>query len=300
MSYKISPSDLTYLFEGCKYCFSLKVKHNIVQPSMPMPGIFSAIAGRQKEFYAGKETKEFSSELPLGIVEYGEKWVESIPIRVGGNTVSCYIKGRFDMVIKFDDGSYGVIDCKTARPSDKKTEMYGRQLQAYTYALENPAAGALNLTPVTKLGILYFEPSSFEQLKITEQAFRGNLTWHEVSRDDAGFISFMKTVANVLESDEIFPHTCQNCEYCKQGKSCLAGKKDAFDNGCTCCQWCKYRFQMKELDSSVSAALKDLSFKEIPPCPQCGGQMLRRNGKFVNFYHVVGTLNARVLEIFKA
>ena len=283
MNYKLSPSDLTYLFEGCKYCFSLKVKHKITQPSMPMPGIFSAIAGRQREFYAGKRTEEFSSELPPGVIEYGEKWVESIPIKIEGSAVSCYIKGRFDMVVKFDDGSYGIIDCKTASPSDTKTQMYGRQLQAYTYALENPAQGQLSLKPITKLGLLYFEPTSFEQLNLAEQSFRGNLVWHEVLRDDIGFLDFIKNVINILESNEIYPHICDNCDYCKQGKTCLAGKQDALQKGCACCPWCTYRFQMRELDSSVSAALKDLSFKQIPACPQCGGQMSKRAGKYGDF-----------------
>lgn len=81
MIYKVSPSELTYLFEDCKYCFSLKIKHNITQPSMPMPGIFSAIAGKQKEFYNNKKTEEFCPSLPSGIVAYGEKWVQSIPIK---------------------------------------------------------------------------------------------------------------------------------------------------------------------------------------------------------------------------
>ena len=54
MNYKVSPSELTYLFEGCKYCFNVKVKHRINQSSMPMPGIFSAIAGKQKDFYPGE------------------------------------------------------------------------------------------------------------------------------------------------------------------------------------------------------------------------------------------------------
>lgn len=283
MNYKLSPSDLTYLFEGCKYCFSLKVKHKISQPSMPMPGIFSAIAGRQKEFYSGKRTEHFCSRLPPGVIEYGEKWVESIPIKADGSAVSCYIKGRFDIVVKFDDGGYGIIDCKTASPSDKKTQMYGRQLQAYAYALENPAQGQLSLSPITKLGILYFEPFSFEQLNLTEQAFRGNLVWHGVERDDASFFDFMKTIVKVLESDEIHPHTCENCIYCKQGNSCLVGKKEALENGCTCCPWCTYRLQMKGLDSSVSLALKDLSLKEIPPCPQCEGQMSRKVGKYGEF-----------------
>jgi ATP-dependent exoDNAse (exonuclease V) beta subunit len=52
---------------------------------------------------------------------------------------TCYLNGQFDLIVKFDDGSYGVIDCKTARSSEKKTRMYGRQLQVYTLALENPA-----------------------------------------------------------------------------------------------------------------------------------------------------------------
>jgi len=250
---------------------------------MPMPGIFSAIAGRQKEFYAGKRTEYFSPDLPPGVIEYGEKWVESIPIKTEGSLISCYIKGRFDMVVKFDDGGYGIIDCKTASPSQSKTQMYGRQLQAYTYALENPAQNQLSLSPIVTLGILYFEPSSFGQLNLEEQSFRGNLVWHGVERNDIGFFSFMKTIVRVLESDEIYPHTCESCTYCKQGNACLVGKREAFEKGCTCCSWCKYRFQMKELDGSVSAALKDLSFKDIPACPQCGSQMSKKVGKYGEF-----------------
>ncbi len=280
MVYKLSPSDLTYSFEGCKFCFSLKVKNKITQPSMPMPGIFSAIAGRQKEFYSGRRTETFSSELPPGIVEYAEQWVESIPIKFEGIAASCYIKGRFDMVVKFDDGSFGVIDCKTASPSESKSQMYGRQLQAYAYALENPAAGQLSLKPITKLGLLYFEPTSFEQHNLKEQLFKGNLVWYEVQRDDPGFMKFMQNVLAILDSDDITPQTCHTCEYCKTGKTCLAGKADALRKGCTCCHWCTYRFEMKDLDSTVSVALKDLSFKQFPPCPSCGGEMSQRDGKY--------------------
>src|SRR3989338_10059566 len=98
MNFKLSPSDLTYLYDGCKFCFWLKVKHGISQPSMPMPGIFSAIAGRQKEFYADKRTETFCKELPPGVVAYGEKRVQSIPIVGDGLGIQCYIKGRFDVV----------------------------------------------------------------------------------------------------------------------------------------------------------------------------------------------------------
>jgi len=298
----LSPSELTYLFEGCKYCFSLKVKHGIAQPSMPMPGIFSAIAVRQKEFYAGKRTEEFCPELPAGVIEYGEKRVESVPLTINSNGVSCYIKGRFDLVVKFDGGGYGVIDCKTASPSDSKTLMYGRQLQAYTYALENPASGQLSLKPIIKLGLLYFEPAALEQISHKEQAFRGKLIWHEVLRDDRGFFEFMQKVINMLESDEVLPHTCEVCEYCKQGNLCLAGKPEAYEKGCTCCRWCVYRHEMSKLDATGRIPLKDLSIEKAPACPICDGQMVKREGKFGIFWSCVrypdckGTRNIATLS----
>ena len=283
MNYKLSPSDLTYLFEGCKYCFSLKIKHGITQPSMPMPGIFASIAGQQKEFYTNRRTETFSHELPPGIIAFGEQRVESSPIMIAGIETTCYIKGRFDLVTKFDDGSFGIIDCKTSRPSESKTQMYGRQLQAYAYALENPAPGQLSLKPITKLGLLYFEPTTFEQQSINEQLFKGDLVWHEVMKDDAEFINFIHSVLAILDSNDVTPQMCHTCEYCKTGKTCLVGKPDSLARGCTCCTWCTYRFKMQELGGSVSAALKDLSFKPLPACPQCGGQMSKRSGKYGDF-----------------
>src|SRR3989338_5321856 len=181
MNFKLSPSDLTYLYDGCKFCFWLRVRHGIAQPSMPMPGIFSAIAGRQKSFYADRRTQEFCPDLPPGKVILGEKWVESKELaNLSGH--SCYIKGKFDAVVEFDDGAYGVIDFKTASPTDEKAAMYGRQLHAYTYALEHPAAGALHLAPVKKLGLIFFEPDAFEQQNLERQIFSGKVVWIEVAR----------------------------------------------------------------------------------------------------------------------
>ncbi len=45
MNYKLSPSDLTFAYEGCKRCFYQRVVNNIAQPSIPLPSIFSKIAG---------------------------------------------------------------------------------------------------------------------------------------------------------------------------------------------------------------------------------------------------------------
>ncbi|MFC1939917.1 hypothetical protein ACFLXO_04450 [Chloroflexota bacterium] len=77
MNYKLSPSDLTFQYKGCKRCFYQKVVNNIAQPSMPLPSIFSKIAGLLKNHYDGKHTSELHVDLPPGIVSHGEKWVRS-------------------------------------------------------------------------------------------------------------------------------------------------------------------------------------------------------------------------------
>jgi hypothetical protein len=273
MNYKLFPSDLTYLYDGCKFCFWLKVKHGISQPSMPMPGVFSAIAARQKEFYAGKRTEEFCRDLPPGVVVYGEERVQSKPISFEGLGDECYILGRFDLVIKFDDGSYGIIDAKTASSSEAKAAMYGRQLQAYAYALENSENGALHLTPIEKLGLFFFEPKSFMQLDASEQAFKGNLKWVEVTRDDAQFGEFIREVLGTLAEAKPPPSSSE-------------------------CSWCHYRDTMKGFNleeskaapatqTSAGPACRQKSMATIQTliyCPQCNGEMRLRSGKFGEFW----------------
>jgi len=257
MNFKLSPSDLTYLYNGCKFCFWLKVRHGISQPSMPMPGIFSAIAGRQKDFYADRRTEQFCPSLPPGKVILGEKWVESKTLS-SSDGHSCYIKGKFDAVLQFDDGSYGVIDFKTASPSDEKAEMYGRQLRAYAYALENPSADALHLTPVKKLGLIFFEPDAFEQQSLERQIFSGKVKWIEVARDDGSFMKFIIEVMQVLKAETPPPSAAD-------------------------CNWCKYRERMKTFDMAPASTATQTPAGS-PACPQCNSAMTLKNGKFGQFW----------------
>ncbi|MDP3920742.1 MAG: PD-(D/E)XK nuclease family protein [Candidatus Omnitrophota bacterium] len=260
MNYKLSPSELTYLYEGCKFCFWLKVRHGISQPSMPMPGIFSTIAGLQKDFYGGKLTEEFCKELPRGVVHLGEEWVQSRPIPFPGTKDECFIKGRFDVVVKFDDGSFGVIDFKTSRPTDSKAAMYGRQLQAYAYALENAAEGSHSLSPITKLGLLFFTPEGFEQLDLTNQAFKGKLSWVEIKRDDEQFLQFLREVLKVASAEKA-PEPAPDCN------------------------WCRYRSRMENFDMEKAAPPKEaVADAGAPECPKCNGGMKLRTGKFGEFW----------------
>lgn len=215
MNYKLSPSDLTFTYEGCKRCFYQKVVNNIAQPSMPLPSIFTKIASLLKDHYDGRPTSELHPDLPSGKVSLGEKYVTSQAIQLPNHKVSCYIHGRFDIVLSFDDGSYGVIDFKTSNPGSESVDLYRRQLHAYAYALEHPAAKALSLYPVTKLGLLYFYPDSINQGSIDRLNYGAEITWIEVQKDESGFLSFIDEVLDVLESPaapEHSPH-CQWCGY---------------------------------------------------------------------------------------
>jgi len=74
--YKLSPSDFAYLYEECKLCYFLKIKNGIYQPSMPMPGVFSAINTRIQSTLVGKDLSILAKGLPEGKVITQEGWVD--------------------------------------------------------------------------------------------------------------------------------------------------------------------------------------------------------------------------------
>jgi len=269
MNYKLSPSDLTFLYEGCKHCFVLKVKHGISQPSIPLPGIFSIIASLQKNHYSGRRTEEFCPQLPPGIVTLGEKRVQSAPIKFDDLESTCVIAGRFDVVAELDDGSFAVLDFKTGNPSEDKVDMYGRQLHAYAFALENPAQGALKLSPISRMGLLYFTPDQCEYTGNDCQVLSGRMSWHEVKRDDATFHRFLHEVVSLLDGPlpEPDPETCD---------------------------WCSYRSEISGVsDTSIKGSNAPQSQAVVPNCPKCGDLMQRRTGKFGDFWGCVNYPDCR-------
>lgn len=228
--FKLSPSDFAFLYEGCKRCFYLKVVHGISQPSIQLPGIFSKIASLLKNHYSGRRTQELHKDLPPGVISYGEKYVTSKPIQFSTKTSACYINGRFDIVVEFDDGTFGVIDFKTSNPREEHPILYGRQLHAYAYALENPQDGALSLSPITKLGLLYFHPQKTVQREneIEKLLYEADIHWVGISKNQDNFLNFVSEMLGVLE----LPTP---------------------PNGSGNCAWCNYRKHLVELGKSMKA-----------------------------------------------
>lgn len=220
MNYQLSPSDFAFLYEECKRCYYLKVVHNISQPSIPLPSIFSKIASLLKNYYNGKHTKELHADLPPGTVKYGEKYVKSKIIQLPNHSITCSISGRFDIVVEFDDGTYGIIDFKTGNPNEERKNLYSRQLHAYAYALENAAKGAMKLSPITKMGLLYFFPSKVVQDTKDTLSYVADIQWIEIEKDEKGFLNFIGEVLSVLEhTNPPSPQeTCQWCNYISKVK----------------------------------------------------------------------------------
>lgn len=180
-----------------------------------MPKIFTIIDTRMKTFYSGKRCETISDKLPPGVVEHGERWVESQPIQLAGHASKCYVKGKFDTVVKFDDGSYGVVDFKTSERKEEHIPLYSRQLHAYAHALENPAPGKFSLKPVSKLGLLIFEPQKYAQSPTSGLVgFAGSVVWREIKKDDSNFNRFLHEIMNVLELPNP-PDPDENCEWCR-------------------------------------------------------------------------------------
>ena len=139
-----------------------------------------------------------------------EKFVKSAPISIPGTKSQCYINGRFDAVIEFDDGSYGIVDYKTSEAKDEHAAFYSRQLSAYAYALEHPTPNALGLSPISRLGLFILTPDRFERTTNNEMIFVNKATWMDVPRDDMAFLTLLGDVMAVLDAPTP-PKSSEDC-----------------------------------------------------------------------------------------
>jgi hypothetical protein len=212
-SFKLSPSDLTFTWDECHYCFYMKVRHGISLHS-PFPSIFGRMANLTSGFYLGRAAAEIDPGLPQGTVKYREQYVRSVPLSLPGCDSQCYIHGRFDAVIAFADGSYGIVDYKTSEAKPETIPFYSRQLTAYAYALEHPAPGALGLYPVSRMGLLVITPEGYERSAVGGMAFASRATWLEVPRNDAAFTAFLEQVMAVLDAP-LPPKPSETCGVCQ-------------------------------------------------------------------------------------
>jgi len=211
----VSPSDLTFLWEECPRCFYNKVALSQRRPATPFPKIFGAIDRAMKDFYLGERADLLALGAPAGVIGWPDRWVKSAPIALPSCGRPVVLRGRLDALVACDDGTDGVVDFKTALPSDAHVPLYGHQLHAYAWSLEQPASGCP--TQVSALGLLCFAPDAFEA-EGARAALCGDLVWIGVPRDDHGFEAFLTEVISVLEALEPPPPN-PSCNWCSLSSS---------------------------------------------------------------------------------
>jgi PD-(D/E)XK nuclease superfamily len=209
--WKLSPSDFGFLWGECPKCFYLKVTQKFSRPGM-MPRIFTEIDTQMRECFNGKRTEEFAPMLGPGSFDCSDQRVRSGPITRPGRNSLLYLNGRIDALVRFDDKSFAIVDFKTTSQSATSALTYSRQLHAYAYALENAAPGELALKPIVRMGLLVFAPRAFQCIA-QNASLSGSLTWHEIPRNDSGFLAYLDEVSALLDSPSI-PAPAPGCAWC--------------------------------------------------------------------------------------
>ena len=165
---ELSPSSLDYQISKCSRCFYLSKKLGIQTNNYPPP-VFNKLDAIQKDFFLEKNTSFINVNLPKG------KFLSEadLPNKISSSILEDNKKRKFkligipDLVIKFENNTYGIIDFKTTKISDQKADFYKFQLEAYATIFENP--GEINsvktplLKPITKLAILQFDPYKIDK-----------------------------------------------------------------------------------------------------------------------------------------
>ncbi len=215
--YKLSPSDFKYLWEDCKFCFYQKVKNGNAYYG-PFPAIFGRLNILLQDSVMGKSLRDIHPDLPGGTIEFQEGFLKSKPIP---GAEDCYISGRFDVLTKLDDGTYGVIDFKITKPDEEQIQKFSSQLHAYKFALENPAQG--ESIKVSKIGLISVSPESIEH-KDGKFVFTTSPTWHPIEEDMEGFFSLIREISGVLNGP--IPKSTDTCTLCIYRKSFEPQKAD--------------------------------------------------------------------------
>jgi hypothetical protein len=206
----ISPSDLTFGLSTCKRCLWIKYWHKVTMPgAFPLVGTFSSL---QEKTFRGVTTQDIDPSLRPGRVTKLAEWVKSTRLLVNGEESRWRILGKYDLVAENEDGTVALIDCKVSDSTRDSGAFYSPQLEAYAFAMENPAAGkALH---VATMGLLVWNPNKVIGTEASNYAFGVSQTYVPVPRDDEKFSTVIGDFINVLEGPLPLPGpTCTTCNY---------------------------------------------------------------------------------------
>ena len=219
----LAPSELDYKAKKCHRCFYLEKNRKIATKAFPPP-VFSRFDVVQQAYYKDKNTSDLTKELPEGRIMNKDE----LPGRVVSETLkdnkgrNFILGGRPDIVIKFDQGGYGIIDFKTTKISEDKSENYKHQLEAYAQIFSKPGATKSKktplLNPITHMGILQFDPSDIQSHNENSCDMRMNISFSPLKRDEKDFFENITQIIDIINQSDVpdFTEDCNDCQFVKQ------------------------------------------------------------------------------------
>ncbi len=206
----ISPSDLTFGLSTCKRCLWIKYWYKVIMPGQfPLVGTFASM---QEEHFHRADMPTIDQSLRPGTITKWGEWVKSKPIQIHGADTRWRILGKYDLVSTNVDGTIGLIDCKVSDSARDNGAFYSPQLEAYAYALENPAAG--KPASVASMGLLVWNPVSAIGEDKYSYGFSVTQKYLAVERDVPNFLATIEGFINVLEGEIPEPGSeCPTCAY---------------------------------------------------------------------------------------
>lgn len=212
--FKLSPSDFAFLWKECKRCYWMKYAKSTPRPFAPMAKIFNTIDGGMQAFFQGKTLSEIDPSLPNIKVIAKNVPCTSEAMQFKDLGAQVFVHGKTDGVGQdMDTKGYVIIDYKTSMPKPEHLLIYAAQLHSYAYAFTKAAENANSYKPITRMGLLVYEPQDFSVEGVDAQ-LKGQITWTEIDLDKKWFKDMLHEVAELLMQPEP-PESSSNCSYCK-------------------------------------------------------------------------------------
>jgi hypothetical protein len=209
----IAPSDLTFGFSTCKRCIWIKYWYSFeLKKDFPLVKSLSTF---QEEYFRRAPMPALDSSLPAGTIKQWGQWVKSKNIVINGLETQWKLRGIYDLLGHYEDGTVGIIDCKVSDSERDNGDFYQPQLEAYAYTLENPLSG--KAFSVQTMGLLIWKLAGVAQTRpnefvSNEMGFGVNQIYVPVERNPERLQTLLTDFITVIDGD--FPDAGPECHAC--------------------------------------------------------------------------------------
>jgi CRISPR/Cas system-associated exonuclease Cas4 (RecB family) len=179
-----------------------------------MAKIFNTIDGGMQSFFQGKILSEIDASLPNIKIIGKNMTCTSEAIQFADLGAQVFVHGKTDGIAEdLDSKGYVIVDYKTSMPKPEHLLIYSAQLHSYAFAFSKAAENAVSFAPVTRLGLLVYEPQVFN-VEGVEAQLNGKITWTELEMNKKWFREMLHDVAGLLMQTEA-PEPNPDCSFCK-------------------------------------------------------------------------------------